>query len=466
LAETTTTQDTPPVIQDMLVYRSYNIKMQRFFSYTPQNNNTFISYGEPLYTLESLPNIFPYFVAVEHDNTKTSEFEDRISIDFQKALKGKTIINNYETYEQGTPRFNLVDSNSKQFGGTDNNSQIYMFRTWMGKTGAGGDDFSKITQTLFNRIIEMDADLTQADLTQNAGMPYYNNMFWKYGTNANGNVMNNVVGGASGTSWTELTIGEQQIVIYPYLYASHDSWALQDNMDNNIKQIYDIPSTLKRDLPMGYMLQKSSVPGLWGTGTPCVLPLDCVKLEDYNTNSSPLNHTLDGDYTFFSPAWFFNLQTILFYNTILSLCEGDDSATLADKGITEGSQLLRAHKEGRAIDFVMPARAPIGTAQPMPFVMIGLNGNYTLNDKSFNFFELLLERYFDKVVKTQNVIKFNQNIQRGINDPSVEPIWVYYAVYIYHIEISDKNYLNMDSEVLFPHSQRTGIVHIKGDINA
>ena len=453
LAETTTASDTPPVNQDMLVYKSFNFKMERFFNYTLKNNNSLISYNKPLYTVPI--DVFPYFLAVEHDNKMDPASEDRISKVFQDKLKGQTVISNYQTQRYATPQFKLVKvDNAKTFGISDNNSQIYMFRTWMGTKGANGDDFTKISQKLFNRIIEMDADLTQT-----SGMPYYNNMFWKYGTSSDGNDMTVAVG-ASGTSWTGLTIGEPQILVYPYLYASHDRWALQDGSLSYIRQTYNIPSTLKKNLPRGYLLKKDRTSGFVGIidGQDCVIPQDIVNYEDYNTNSSPLNHTLNGDYTFFSPAWFFNLQTIIFYNTILSLCEGDDSATLADKGITEGSELLKAHKEGRAIDFIMPARAPIGTAQPMPFVMFGLNGNYTVNDTKFAFFEDLLEVYFDKVVRTQNVMKVNQNLLRGITDPKVAPVMVDMAVYIYHIEVADKNYLNMDSEVLFSSAKRTGII--------
>ena len=161
------------------------------------------------------------------------------------------------------------------------------------------------------------------------------------------------------------------------------------------------------------------------------------------------------DSLIFSPAFLFNLITILENNTILAVPTTDDLNNLKKNGIPENSDEVKVHKDGRAIDFFLPAFSEIGDgttrmddgsiANVMPFIYPRFLGDYSLKKEAYIKFENILQIYFDKVIRSKQILNIDINKSKGIVLKT--PVTTPYAVYIYHIEVNDRNFLNPITEI-------------------
>jgi hypothetical protein len=140
---------------------------------------------------------------------------------------------------------------------------------------------------------------------------------------------------------------------------------------------------------------------------------------------------------------------------LLAIPDEDDLINLNKIGIEEVPDEIKSHKDGRAIDFFLPARSENNngfttlnsgeTIEIMPFIYPGLLGNYYLKNDVYDDFEDILKRYFDKIVRSKQKINLDINKLKGIKSTGEKKS---YAVYIYHIEVSDKYWLNPTSELI------------------
>ena len=439
VADTTTTSDLAATEDNLLVYKSYRFKSGIFFKYDI-NAGRFDFAPRDNYPYKG--SVREILFSPEEENKFLTEFE--LKMVNSGMLNNAGSIDNYQTNYQNSIVL-LTVSGSANASISRDNGKIAQFRTRMPIIAATNDDYYKISQKLLNRIIEMDADLM--DRTK---CPWVSNMFWKYSTSSNKNNTDS----ESGTNWETSQLG-QSYQIYPFLYDQITQFT-----HNAVINKGTVPSTLfnisniKKDLPIGKLIARQN--GYVGI-------TDEVAQADWGTNNTVIDLVRDNTY-YFSPAFFFNMQNLLNFNTVTTTISEQDAAQFVEKGVSDGSEFIKAHKEGRAIDFILPAQEDffinaqgkiVGNVpgqyteivRPMPFVMFGLNGNYTLKPQIFNFFEQLLPLYFDKIVKTKVILQIDKNELKGLTGDNLTPDIVKMGVYNYHIEVRDKNYLNIGSEV-------------------
>jgi hypothetical protein len=143
--------------------------------------------------------------------------------------------------------------------------------------------------------------------------------------------------------------------------------------------------------------------------------------------------------TYISPGFYFNMSTILNYNAIMTNPTEEDLATFKQKGGRESSTMLNAHKNGLALDFILPARPKnIFTHginyTALPWVYYSLGGTYSIKETILEKFTNMLYNYFDKVLITTSTVSIDMGqIATGTPNNDVRT----YAVDIYHVEVDD-----------------------------
>jgi hypothetical protein len=170
----------------------------------------------------------------------------------------------------------------------------------------------------------------------------------------------------------------------------------------------------------------------------------------YYNNRALLKSSLTLNQTIFSPAFLFNLATIIDYNTLFAIPDENTLRILKQKGIFENGKPIEAHKDGNAIDFILP---DITKSDKMPFLYPVLLGNYTLKQSALDTFENILVKYFDKVSRSSQKIQIDVGKLKGEVTSNIQT----YSVYIYHIEVKGKDYKNMTTEVVQKSNHSSGI---------
>jgi hypothetical protein len=465
--------DDVKIIDGMLQYRSFKVKMQRFFSYNFGNDS--INYNDPKYRASmftssviddlgmaeyviSLENIYNIF----YNSVKISGVQN-VSIDYNSNKISNILPNTVSNYQSEVSygnidkfdNFELLNASSGQnYAKNSDNSMVSYFGTRFPQLLPNcGVNLQGISQKLFNRIMEAEADIWDkwgqdmcSSLFYNSNNPWANtpaNLPDTFYPIDEGLLAQIQVGNVSmvedkvidNNSFSRVHIGlynKKNIVstLFDKLKRSTDKLPISDILNNN--------NTIDEKVYIDFKLTGKHYE-------------DAITA---NANKDLLINNL-----IFSPAFLFNMITILENNTLLAIPDEDDLINLNKIGISEVPDEIKSHKDGRAIDFFLPARSEDGngktslfnsegdieTIEVMPFIYPGLLGNYYLKDTIYEEFEDILKRYFDKIVVSKQKINFDINKLKGIKSTGVKKP---YAVYIYHIEVDDKYWLNPTSEFI------------------
>lgn len=456
-----------------LYYESYKFKLQRFFKYSSKEGMMqFTSNMSNQNTLDI--STIQDILSPGTENTKENINKGKSDEDQMKSLeesfypvvkKGDPnypVISNYQNYNG----FNFVlDSPSSSGGkvGAINNKNIKrnnimptrvktMFRA-ITKTDK---EIGKISQKLFNRIIEMDQELNEKyKLCYCEDMFYTPELTWKSSPTNIEVFTSNVVHDAISPLF-----GGSDVAV-SYLGSSPKIRDVFSTLDR--KDLWTTTNIMSDERV--WFKAKNMPIGAWViiSNANTITPKNQLSGDHYLTikeqDSGKLGkYIFNEDQLFFSPAFIFNLQTILENNTMMILGTQEELNMLKKKGINETAESIKAHKEGRAIDFILPTnetrlRIKGVDVDRMPHPYFGMLGNYKIKDTVYEDFDNMLAKYFDKVEKTYSTINIDMNIAKGITvDPnsktSVKDIQSY-GVYVYHIEVnSPVTWLNAFSEVL------------------
>jgi len=430
-----------------LWYKSYKLKMERFFrSSADQTGITLVGQG---LSVGNFLGDYPYILATEqyYDKIEYVEFNsqdksgandggksanDKIYNTFIKVLDKNVVlknkvertqtIDNYQKLTYTNPYAEFVNfkvaynnsSKNKEPIAKDN-TLVYQFPSRLPLVTKTSDGLTKISQKLANRIIELDMEMFEVFKT-----PYAPNMFFKT-KGFNGEI---------GPDWDSTSVGDKADV---YKFTDSNNWT---HKSPYIDDIFEFPAGKEiRYMPKGVEIEMNVAD-------------DKVKIEkvyygnhfwnNIFTQEIPSNNSLK----YFSPGFFFNMHTILEYNTLMAVPTQDDLKKLKKLGINENAEKQEVHKQGRAIDFILPAQTG---SNKLPWVYYGLLGYYNLKSSALAKFNTLLLKYFDKVVITQATLNFDLNQLKGLN--TKEQDMRQYTVDVYHVEVNDKDFLNPEKEV-------------------
>jgi hypothetical protein len=360
----TSQSNTTVMVQNSMYYQSFLIKMQRFFDITKNN------------ALGANDEISSDILT---ENNKYNNYTD-LQLNPQIPTDNRWYNNSYKTFIQNNKSVNHQNYNFTLYN-NKNNLNIANFMTNFQTTWSG-----YITQELFNRIVECDADFQ--DRPNNFSLvDFYDGPPENF---------------VSNTSGFEAALYQQ------------------------ICSISDI----------------NSIPLKW-------------RYKDIGSNTWEQSNNLAGQ--LFFPQRFVNMD-FLQQNIVLGLATSDDKQSIIGKTETQ-SNLFQAHLDGRAIDIVIPEK---GTSTCLylnsNWLNIDNNGNVlntmTYNDYFYNYIENLFKTHFD-IVKVHNnqildLTKFNIKFPKQSNPTQ-------YLARIYHLEVSSKKYLQLQTE-LFSNGSATNLI--------
>lgn len=480
VVDNTKSKDTVISDEEFLYYRSYKFKLERFFrSDVTENDISFsggLKVGEGTETVTKTvsptitPDIvdvweiknYPYLLATSHyyDMISKIKFEDekekkssivnredkqknnskinterssnaRIYSKFISGVKKNNIIResiednskitNYQNNTAGAreiefKNFTFSDNNKLKlsFGIPETNTYIYKFPSRLPKTTLTNDSLTLLTQKIVNRIIEMDAEMFEIFKT-----PIVPNMFFKYKSPDTNNEL--------GKNWDTVKKGDQ-INTYSFIITLWRKIGIIDEIFN---------------FPNGKLL-KYMPKGVYGKEDGKGIKINDVFFGEHFLNNEYNENINDNLVSYYTPGFMFNMHTIIEYNTVMTTPREKDLNTLKRLGINENAERQKAHKDGRAIDFILPAQTSVEGNEPLPWIYFGLLGNYQLKNSVYEKFHQLLNKYFNFYEKTEAVIGVDLNKLKGIKE---EGEIKKYAVNVYHIEVTGKNYIDPQEEV-------------------
>lgn len=465
----TTSKDTA-FYDNFLWYKSYKFKLERFFTSDIIDNKISFKEGMPIGIPTTSGNFllnYPFSIGLNkiqqevfnsqnkdgvNDNGESANKE--IYDNFIKKLENTKIkeeiekyktLTNYQSYptpipQDGFKTFKIAyNYNQNEKPITIDNTLIYRFPTRLPLETKTGDDLTGLSQKIINRVVEMDMELFETYKT-----PYTPNMFFKYRTLDNNEI---------GTDWDTMSVKDTQDITY---LTESDNWTFNYTTTTNIfdfpdgPQIQFLPIGLEIQVTKGKITQKVEV----------IKSYYGIQFENSTFNYIPPSENIDAfdpnktPLQYFSPGLFFNLQTILEYNTLMTKPSSSDLKKLKKLGINENAEKQDAHKQGRAIDFMLPATSDKG----LPWVYFNLLGRYKIKPHVREEFDSLLEKYFDKVIKTTAMIRIDVNKLKGLKN--VEQDIREYEIDVYHIETNEKNYIDPMTEAFFSDSRRTSIKNL------
>jgi hypothetical protein len=485
---TTSSLDSVEIDNGYLSYKSYKFKSQRFFGLSPMNsnstnnamnssNNTGLSYSPEMFTLNGSYYLTTTMGIFDKDNLGKDLFDPiykRIYDSITNSTVSATVAGSPASFI--LPQYLPTNYQKKQFqifnntAGYDENSNgdnflPTKFQTKFKQMSYNNINLGKISQKLFNRIMEAEAEIWDTWGQDMVGDLFYSNdiittppILWQ-----------NVQENPTAPLYADLIKSIQKgnvCAMPPAVFAklpSADS-LIGNDVGNSISKLFNPMTFQLNNMPLGNILDITQG-GLaqnmiaQGSKNEMVFVEDLITGDWYNNPNFPYNGwTWNGNNNIavFSPGFLFNLATILYYNVAVVYPTSDDLNNWKKLGIAENSDEVKSHKDGRAIDFILPCQTGVNGAWPMPFVYPYLLGNYSIAASALNQFDAILGKYFDKVTKTPNIIRFDMNKMQGIT--STTSNMQSYAVYVYHIEVIDKDYLNPQTEVLqvSPHSNFAG----------
>jgi hypothetical protein len=427
--------DDVQIINGLLQYRSFKVKMQRFFNLNSFSGDQ-INYGNTLYRtsmftsagvidalnkitdINVLENIFNKFYDVVSSGSNV----------FGQNILPSEIIN----YQNKT--FKLLNSGKgKEYNKQSDNAMISYFGTQFTQALPNcGISLQGISQKLFNRIMEAEADIWDKwgqDMCSNL---FYSDVNWR----------NSLIGFNNLSEDLLQEIKREKTSIRSDSIGAIITGSVRDILFDNLNNV------ISNNIPISNVLNYDTTNGA---------QVDVrLKLngDHYGSDANELD-LISNNNLIFSPAFLFNFVTILENNTLLAKPDEDDIASLNKIGITEISDEENAHKDGRAIDFFLPALSEDSNGltilnsgeviEVMPFIYPGLLGNYYLKKQVYEDFEDILKIYFDKIVRSKQKISLDINKLKGIKSTGEKKS---YAIYIYHIEVDDKFWLNPTSEFI------------------
>ena len=369
-AKETPQSNTTVLVQGSMYYQSFLIKMQRFFDIT--NNNTGTN-GEINADILSGNN--------KYYNYQYLTLNPQIPTDDKWYNNSyKTFIQKNKTIKHQGFSYTLYDNK--------NNLNIANFQTnfqtsWLGY----------ITQELFNRIIECDADFQDKS------------------------------GSYSLTDWYNgppISFYTKLLDLHPY----YDANEYSDMSQNVITS-----SSLKN------WIYKQGLNLTW-------------------------QQTMDSSGKLFYPQQIVNMD-FLQQNIVLGLATSEDKQTMIGKTEMQ-SNLFQAHLDGRAIDIVVPEE---GTSTCLYLNTNWLNINtagevlntITYNHEFYNYIENIFKRHFDIIKVHNNVLldltKLNIKFPKQANPTQ-------YKARIYHLEVSNMKYLQLQNELFSTGDATNSIVRL------
>lgn len=411
--------DTDSVIQegDILKYIHYKFKLQRFFNYDNNLRTTFKDAIRNQFTYLN-PQLAGETVASKEDMQNYNKFLTNYNKSNIKNVQNT--INNYQ-HSTAFDKFYLCFNNNNVI--TSDNTRTWLCDTPFLSGTETNKKIGKIKQKLFNRICEMDIEMQQKykmPITHSA-LKYIDDdgreQYW------DGVLLGkSYTGGTNSNKWTDYIIDPvKSNAIFNTTNSGGVEHLLKSKLPKSIVAVFD-PLTNKyviNDVLKGQHLQEAI----------------------YNVPIDNIN-------TLVTPGFNFNLANILYYNTFMTVPDEAELEVLNNQNIKETNNLIKAHKNGLAIDFILPAQQneaqKLGLPSlPWPFFSLG--GEYSIKDEIYTDFENMLGRYFDKTVRTTTAVTVNYNELKGV-EGNTYPTQKY-AIYIYHIGVNDGIVGQFNSEV-------------------
>jgi len=404
------------MVGDFLRYISYKFKLQRFFNGKFKDNMLTLSgnrtgqftYNEP----QKMPNA--------QDTTEQKQQELKIYNNFvseyRKNNSGSTYIHNYEQTNRFLSFVLNMSTAAKTRTPLMDNVETWGCTTPFNINTQGEIFLGNISQKLFNRICEMDVAMQEE-----FNMPMSESLL-KFETGTGLFAQKNI-------DWRDLQPNTE--------YTSSLSVTEQDYMSvflnpwnglNKLNDIFTIPTNISgKDLPKGVALL-SDVSGSYSN------------VKQYNGSHLLSTETgLDGRDTYISPGFYFNMSTILNYNTIMTNPSEVDLAKFKKDGGRESGAMLAAHKNGLALDFILPARPKNISmwginSDTMPWVYYSMGGEYSIKEKILEKFTNMLYNYFDRVTISTTTVSVDMGLlATGTANNDIKT----YAVDVYHIGVDD-----------------------------
>jgi len=383
-----------------LIYFSFKSKLQAFFDTKIKGQGadqdySFTNDKEGYLTSTETPFLVDPATNKDYLEVYLSEFNQKL----KTAGKIKTRFDNY----QRNMKFAVTTSanisiNSVRFR-TINTPFLY-------------ENLRDITQKLFNRIAEADAEMKEKDSVErkNTGsadyFPYAYDQFEDF----------NAIKNNTRNSWAELKGNLNKGSV------------LKWNGSTFSNKFFTIDFGVKY-FPKGQLLYLPQY------GARTVYDI----IGDGNlSNSKDLillsSIAFSPDWYFTSPAFNLNMETLVRSNRALVTLDERSRSQLKNQEsqmdqIMEGI-LLTQHNEGRAIDIIIPIPG-------VGYVMMDYPGSYGLTTAGYTYIENVFSRYFNEFI---NIVNRRTTVKYTKNSTS-------FGVYNYHLGVDNTQYLNPSSEV-------------------
>lgn len=466
-----------------LYYGSYKVKMERFFRPSFSSGENIIQYNDPTEngTIKRASMFTSAVKDIINNNTNPQQWENNFNR-FSKAViasAGSSVsasaynqssgtfdslespIKNYQSVINTSFKFDLLNPQLKTSGllalyQQGDNSTLSIFGTRFPKVLKGGIRLDNICQKLFNRIMEAEADIWDTWGQDMCEALFYDTVKWDDATP-----------GIATTLSSDLVT---QIIDdnISFEQGAGQTENTTSTLFNGLKMSVD-------KLPKGNFLNTKLTTGsvvwvdqinsgkLYNDSNLGVIGSDAIA-----SQNAYYKELYDND-IFFSPAFLFNMLTIIQNNTLLTNPTTDDLLTLKKLGILENGSPLQSHKDGRAIDFFLPARDENGNGTAtisgkqvpiMPFIYPNFLGTFNISTGTYDTFEKILKINFDTIIRTKNIINFDLNVLSGNSKvvTNAQP----YAIYIYHVEVANRDFLDPITEFM---DGANGIKSTKGQAN-